>query len=77
MNQTPQQVLDREFLGIRSRLLDLAAALDRVDRASRTPPAADPRIPDPRIDQIRRSLGVLAGGDPRRAEQVQQIFSLP
>ena len=27
------QTLDREFLAIRARLIDVAAALDRIDRA--------------------------------------------
>jgi hypothetical protein len=63
--------LDREFLGIRCRLIELAAALDRIDRAG------DSAAGDPRTAQIRRSLEVLAGGGPHRAEQVQMVFSLP
>jgi hypothetical protein len=65
-------VLNREFLSVRSKLIDVAAALDRVGRAGG---ACD----DPRVGQIRRSLELLA--QPRetadRAEQVQMIFSLP
>jgi hypothetical protein len=64
-------VLDREFLGIRSKLVKLAAALDRVDRAEQT--AAG----DPRLVQIRRSLEILATDGPNRAERVQLEFSLP
>jgi hypothetical protein len=63
------QPLDREFLGIRCRLIELAASLDRIDRNGR--PAAD----DVRMAQIRRSLEVLAGNAPNRAEQVQMVFS--
>jgi hypothetical protein len=63
------QPLDREFLGIRCRLIELAASLDRIDRAGG--PAAD----DPRMAQIRRSLEVLAAHAPDRAEQVQMVFS--
>ena len=48
-------VLDREFLGIRCRLIELAAALDRIDRA------ADAVADDARRLQIRRSLEILAG----------------
>jgi hypothetical protein len=61
--------LDREFLGIRCRLIELAASLDRIDRAGG--PTAD----DPRMAQIRRSLEVLAAQAPDRAEQVQMVFS--
>lgn len=64
-------VLDREFLGIRCRLIDLAAALDRIDRAEGAPAG------DPRWSQIRRSLEILGGSAPNRAEQVQLAFSLP
>jgi hypothetical protein len=63
--------LDREFLSIRCRLIELAAALDRVDRS------ATPGAGDGRIAQIRRSLAILAADAPARAEQVQMVFSLP
>ena len=46
-------MLDREFLGIRCRLIELAAALDRIDRA------ADAVADDARRLQIRRSLEIL------------------
>jgi hypothetical protein len=65
------EILEREFLTTRSRLIDLAAALDRLDRANGS--VAD----DPRMAQIRRSLEILAGETPDRAEQLQQLFSLP
>jgi len=64
-------VLDREFLGIRCRLIDLAATLDCIDRAG------GPVAGDPRWLQIRRSLDVLASGDAARAERVELAFSLP
>lgn len=70
---TAAEVLEREFLVLRGRLLEVAATLDRLDRAGGPPPE------DPRTDQLRRSLQVLASAGPRsdRAEQVQLIFSLP
>ena len=58
------QVLDRELLGIRAKLIELAAALDRIDRAEGS------LAGDPRIEKIRRSLNVLLGAAPGRAEQV-------
>ena len=64
-------VLEREFLGIRCRLIELAAALDRIDRAGGA--ATD----DPRRSHIRRSLDVLMADAPHRTEQVQMAFSLP
>jgi hypothetical protein len=64
-------VLDREFLTIRAKLLEIAAALDRVDRGEGS--VAD----DARLGQILRSLEILASSHPNRAERVQMLFSLP
>jgi hypothetical protein len=65
------KVLDAEFLPIRCRLIDLAAALDRIGRADGAP------TDDPRMAQIRRGLEILAGDAPGRAQRVQLEFSLP
>jgi len=64
-------VLNREFLGIRARLIDVAAALDRIDRAEGS--AAE----DPRLARIRQGLQLLSGQISHRAEGVQMLFSLP
>lgn len=64
-------LLDREFLGIRSRLIDVAAALDRIDRAG------DLSADDPRLSQIRQNLEVLLSNASGRVEQMQLVFSLP
>lgn len=62
---------DSEYLEIRARLLQLAAALDRIDRAEGS--VAD----DPRRQWIARGLEVLSEAAPDRAEQIQLIFSQP
>jgi hypothetical protein len=64
-------VLNREFLSMRARLVDLAAALDRIDRAQGS--VAD----DPRMAKIRQAMIILAANNPGRAEQIQLLFSLP
>ncbi len=66
------QALDRYFLEARSKLLDLAAILDRIDRGQG---AADIET-DPRLEKIRQALEVLHDKSAGRAERVQQIFSL-
>jgi hypothetical protein len=64
-------VLNREFLTIRCRLVDLAAALDRVSRA-------DGQVTDdPRWRQFQQAIGAIASPDGNRAERVQMAFSLP
>jgi hypothetical protein len=65
------KLLDREYLGIRSKLIDLAASLDRIQHAPGTVAA------DPRIDKIAEAARILAGQTPNRAEQIQILFSLP
>ncbi|HTU25062.1 MAG TPA: hypothetical protein VMF30_06680 [Pirellulales bacterium] len=71
MSDSPQavDVLNREFLEVRARLLQVAAALDRLDRA------AGSVAQDARFQNIHRVLEVLRAGGPGRAEQVQMIFS--
>lgn len=63
-------VLNREFLEIRAKILELAAALDRLDRAEGDLAA------DPRMDGIHHGLAALAEAAVGRAEKVQMIFSL-
>lgn len=65
------RVLDQFLLDTRSRVLDVAAALDRLGRGTGS---ADG---DPRVEQLRRAVQVLLGPETGRAERVQQIFSLP
>ena len=66
------EVLNREFPEIRARLLQLAAALDRMDRAAGTSEG------DPRRQKIREALAILHDDSaPNRAERLQLLFSLP
>lgn len=65
-------VLNRDFLESRARALDLAAALDRLDRA----PREGVETPDARVAQLRQAVEALLEPGPGRAETVQRIFSL-
>jgi len=67
------EVFEREFIPLRGRIVEVAAALDRIARAAGSVDA------DPRFQQIRRGLELLARGEPAtdRAERVLMIFSLP
>lgn len=64
-------VLDREFLEIRCRVIDIAGAMDRIERA----PDSDDALADPRMAQLRRAIGLLIDGKPDRAERAQLTFS--
>lgn len=63
------ELLDREFLEIRAKILQLAAHFDRLDRA------AGEVAHDPRLAAVRQALGVLSEDRADRAEQVQMVFS--
>lgn len=66
-----QDLLGHEFLGIRCRLIELAATFDRIDRADGSVAA------DPRWLQIRRALDMLSAGGGPRAQGIELLFSLP
>jgi hypothetical protein len=66
------EVLERDFLETRCKILEIAAVLDRIDRA----PARHHDHPDPRLGQLRRALEALCEPGPGRAETIQLIFSL-
>jgi hypothetical protein len=66
------EVLNRDFLEARCKILEIAAILDRIDRA----PANHHEQPDPRMSQLRQALEALSVPDPGRAETIQLIFSL-
>jgi hypothetical protein len=65
------RALDQFFLDARSRLLDLAAIFDRIDRGA----GADAAAADPRMARLRQAVEALLAG-PGRAEQIQKLFSL-
>ena len=68
---TAVAVLDREFLEVRCRLIDIAAALDRMDRALDRDAIRD----DPRLVQLAGAVGILMDDKPDRAQRVQLAFS--
>ena len=62
-------VLNREFLELRAKVLELAASLDRLERAEGS--VAD----DPRLAKLRRGIEILLSQQTDRAERVQLLFS--
>ncbi|CAN5470187.1 hypothetical protein BH10PLA2_BH10PLA2_18640 [soil metagenome] len=66
------QVLERYFHEARSKLLDVAAILDRIDRGQ----GAARTQQDPRMHKLREALAILEKKDGARAEQLQLLFSL-
>jgi hypothetical protein len=66
------QVLDHDFLEARGKILEIAAILDRIDRA----PARQGEHPDRRLSQLRQAVEALLEPGPGRSETIQHIFSL-
>jgi hypothetical protein len=69
--QSATDAFNRDFLEVRAKLLEVAAAFDRWDRAEGSISG------DHRIAQIRAALAVLGDDEPHRAERLQLVFSLP
>jgi hypothetical protein len=63
--------LDASYFEARSKLLDLAAILDRIDRGDGDVDA------DARLALLREATEALLGDGPGRADRIQRIFSLP
>jgi len=64
-----KQILDRQFLEMRARVLELAASLDRLDRA-------DGEVSDEgQMIGILKGLAILSDGESDRANRVQLLFS--
>jgi hypothetical protein len=77
-SRTAAQTLDNEYLLVRAKLLEIAASLDRIERADGT------IANDPRISQIQTAIAILQAttlsddsNAPNRAEELQLTFSLP
>ena len=63
------EILNREFLEIRCKILELAAAFDRLHRADGS------LAEDPRLALLREALTIVLDSSEDRAEQVQMTFS--
>jgi hypothetical protein len=73
-----QQVIDKYFLETRCMLIEIAATLDRIDRAQAVGGNGQ-AIADQRVERIRTSLALLADPacGPNRSEQLLLLFSDP
>lgn len=68
---TAPEILNREFLEIRCKILDLAASFDRLARADGSLDG------DPRLARLQQALSLVRDESASRAEQVQMLFSRP
>jgi hypothetical protein len=75
---TAKQVVDKYFLETRCMLVEIAATLDRLDRAAERQTNGQP-YQDDRVELIRKSLAFLADkkSGPHRSEKLLLMFSDP
>jgi hypothetical protein len=62
-------VIEQEFLPLRAKLLEIGAALDRLEREGVAVSQ------EPRLTKIRAAIEALLEGGEDRAEQIQLVFS--
>ncbi len=65
--RTTSEILDREYLQLRARVLELAASFDRIQRGTGSP--------DERLQKIRLGIEILLDGEQQKARRVQEHFS--
>ncbi len=66
---TTVNLVDLGFMDSRSKLIDLAAFLDRVQRAGQDG--------DFRVQALKNAIGLLSKNEPQRAKEVLLSFSDP
>jgi Mg/Co/Ni transporter MgtE len=66
---TRNELLDLYFLDARARLIDIAAFLDRLDRAEGDP--------DFRLAELRKAIPILTEKEPQRARKILEALSDP
>ncbi len=69
--QSAPEIFDQTFLLLRAKIIEIAANLDRLDRAE----AAQAVRSDPRFAQIQQALDILRSDGFNRAAQIQELFS--
>lgn len=70
---TARERRDRVFLELRSRVLDVASGLDRVERGA----DANAVRADDRLERLLEAIQLVIDGKPDRTQRVQMLFSLP
>ena len=67
--RTGEAVLDQEYLAIRAKILEVAASLDRIQRATGSV------AKETRLKQLEAGIETLLEDQQGRAERVQLLFS--
>ncbi|QDV62886.1 hypothetical protein [Crateriforma conspicua] len=71
--QDAKTILNESYLEVRSKMLEIAAALDRMQSA----PGGDGLGDSDKRIQLDQAIEILASDDPDRAARLQFLFSRP
>ena len=66
-DRTAAQVIDREYLELRAKVLEIAASFDRIERAEGQR--------DDRMAKIEMGIQILMDAGDDKAKRVQELFS--
>jgi len=66
-----QAILEQEYLPVRAKILEIAASLDRIERAKGDVSS------DPRWEQLQEAIDFLLAKECDRAEVIQLLLSRP
>ena len=70
---TTSQIIDEYFIENRTRVLDLAAYLDRLMRSADGQPMGE----DFRMQAFEQALRILSSNEPNKVDNIQLVFSDP
>jgi hypothetical protein len=73
MSANAEAILERHFLDMRAKLIDLAATFDRIERSEDTMDIAS----DDRMTKLHQAAAILNDGQAERAARIQMLFSDP
>jgi hypothetical protein len=80
MTRTSAQVLQEEFLIARCKIIELAATLDRIDRAARESDGeslTELQSKSSALKLLAEGIKILQEPDLHRAQRVQELMSRP
>ena len=77
MPLTAEQILQSEFLQARAKILELAATLDRIERAGGNVPRTGTVPEHPQMKLLREGFNILLSENQDKAAAVQLLFSRP
>lgn len=75
-SRSADEIVDEVFLDVRAKLLEIAATLDRIDRAVKDDGELDDES-EARRQKLLQATEILLSDEADRAERLQHLFSRP